>query len=223
MSDASQLLRSRWVARSEVPERTRAIGVEDLDGPLQAVATSVLGSFVGASGDGRGLLLYGEVGVGKTTAAAVILREAMLRAPCAWLGCPTGDQVTEASPLAPRRAGFYIPFYRLVRRHHQAFSGDEQAQELLTSLSCDGPVWDRVKLLALDDVGKEYDSGSGFTGSTLHALLRDRFDQGCPTLITTNLNPSAWRTYYGSAMYSFIHQAYEHFEVTGADRRTLAS
>lgn len=76
-----------------------------------------------------------------------------------------------------------------------------------------------VPLLVWDDQGTEYDSGSGWVGSEIYRILRDRFDHARPTLITTNLALAEWSKKYQGSMFSFLHEAFDAAVITGEDWR----
>lgn len=78
---------------------------------------------------------------------------------------------------------------------------------------------ERVPLLALDDVGTEYDSGSGYTGKELYRILRLRFDRALPTLATTNVPLAEWSEKYEPSMFSFLHEAFAAAVISGEDWR----
>ena len=65
-----------------------------------------------------------------------------------------------------------------------------------------------VRVLVLDDVGKEHASASGWQKNMLHHVLRTRFNHGLPTIVTTNIKLDDWEAHYGSATQSFVHEAF---------------
>jgi DNA replication protein DnaC len=70
-----------------------------------------------------------------------------------------------------------------------------------------------IRVLVLDDVGKEHQSGSGWQRNMLHHILRTRFNNGLPTIVTTNLPVKTWESTYGGATESFIHEAFAVIEL----------
>ena len=80
---------------------------------------------------------------------------------------------------------------------------------------------ENVKLLILDDLGKEYRTASGWAENQFDALLRTRFNYGLPTIITTNVPIESWGEVYGESMYSFLHEAFTTYQVISmeGDRR----
>lgn len=76
-----------------------------------------------------------------------------------------------------------------------------------------------VPLLIWDDQGTEYESGSGWVGSQVYRILRERFDNARPTLITTNIRLADWSTKYEGSMFSFLHEAFDAVILGGEDWR----
>jgi DNA replication protein DnaC len=77
----------------------------------------------------------------------------------------------------------------------------------------------KVPVLVWDDQGKEYDSGSGWNGSEVYRIFRTRFDRCLPTLATTNVPLPKWSEKYESAMFSFLHEAFDAAVIGGEDWR----
>jgi DNA replication protein DnaC len=75
-----------------------------------------------------------------------------------------------------------------------------------------------VRLLILDDLGKEY-KGAGYNDASFDEILRSRYDKGLPTIITTNVERDKWAGQYGSAMGSFVFEAFRQVVLTGKDLR----
>jgi DNA replication protein DnaC len=65
-----------------------------------------------------------------------------------------------------------------------------------------------VRVLVLDDVGKEHASLSGWQKSMLHHVLRTRYNNGLPTIVTTNVELKNWSGLYGEATESFANEAF---------------
>jgi len=77
--------------------------------------------------------------------------------------------------------------------------------------------WLNVRVLVLDDLGKEY--GSKYTDSTFDEILRSRYDKGLPTIITTNVRLEDWEEKYSLAMESFANEAFIRVSLNGDDLR----
>jgi DNA replication protein DnaC len=65
-----------------------------------------------------------------------------------------------------------------------------------------------IRVLVIDDVGKEHMSGSGWQKTMLHHVLRTRFNNGLPTIVTSNIPLEAWGAVYGPATESFAREAF---------------
>lgn len=122
------------------------------------------------------LTLQGAAGVGKSVAAAYVLREFARSYP--WNNQPTGT----AAPAA------FVAAAEFTRVSHF----DQADHERLRALAA-------CKLLVLDDMGNE---GSAVGRTTLLDLLKTRFDAGRRTVLTTNLTRAALVAAYGPAIAS---------------------
>jgi DNA replication protein DnaC len=60
----------------------------------------------------------------------------------------------------------------------------------------------------IDDIGREHASLSGWQKNLLHHVLRTRFNNGLPTIITTNVMREDWAGLYGDSTESFIYEAF---------------
>lgn len=144
---------------------------------------------------GGGLLLVGAPGTGKTTAACAALTS---------VNKDYGHMV------------FFIRFpdYLKYARRLESSSSDPD----IPALGICEAVRDSY-VVALDDVGHEYSSGSGYGESVLTEILRTRYDNGSPTILTTNLSSEEWEKHYDAPLRSFINQACPPIVFDGPDRR----
>lgn len=74
-------------------------------------------------------------------------------------------------------------------------------------------------LLVFDDWGKEHTTNTGFIEDEIEYLLRDRFDRGMPTILTSNMGTSSIKSRFGESMASFIWEAFPPVVLAGDDRR----
>ena len=77
--------------------------------------------------------------------------------------------------------------------------------------------WLNVRILIIDDLGKEY--GSKYDDTSFDEILRIRYDKGLPTIVTTNVLLEQWMDKYGEAMGSFANEAFIKVNMIGDDKR----
>lgn len=145
--------------------------------------------------NGRGLILIGGHGVGKTFAAAALLKEALrCTRRCMFMWAP--DVVNAYKPGAP----MYDDDYTLV-----------EAME------------SRV-LLVIDDLGNEYRGAqSGFAEQHIVNLYRSRCSRKRATILTTNLKLDEIENTYGPGFRSLLAEFALAVHMGGPDRRKKKS
>lgn len=208
------------IKASGVPTRFVGLELSDLDpyeGNTMNAATKwldklVAGEVIKASGGrlcGKGLLLVGQPGHGKTTLASVLLQDAVRKATAGlW-----GDSIAS-------RPAMFTDYPKLLRIQQRAWKDDGESDQLLMD-SIFGDAKNNVQLLVLDDLGKEHRTASGWAENTFDAVLRSRYNAGLPTIVTTNVPLKNWGDVYGEPMESFAHEAFIPLSVVslGGDRR----
>ena len=225
--DELPVRRKTWVKIANVPRARLGWEFEDCkdvtDGDLQKVRSWIdqvsRGNIIQADGKrscGKGLLIYGEPGNGKTTLALVVLQD-MLRNLSMDAFAPQENKII-VNPC------YFITFNDVVELRG-SLMGDSKTDEMeRLFLGMHGECADdayNVRVLIVDDVGKEHMSASGWQRSVLHHLLRSRFNRGLPTIVTTNVKLDSWDTLYGSATESFAREAFSYLvlESTRGDLR----
>lgn len=146
---------------------------------------------------GRGLLLVGPNGTRKSTLANAVLTEVQYR--------------------SPSYRVFYIRFSDWKKALTDTFTKEDTEEKVqgrrilkLVELS---------HLVVLDDIGQEHRTSSGFTESSLHELLRVRYEAARPTIVTTNVSVSKIREVYGESFDSFRHDAFDQLTIVSDDLR----
>ncbi|MET8342440.1 ATP-binding protein [Streptomyces microflavus] len=207
--------KARWIGTG-IPPRLRGLtlnDVEELQGQSDAVRkarTFVEGyraqqskNWRGLPVDpnvfGRGLLFAGHPGTGKTTLAAAILCELRRR----W-----------GITIYSTRYTDHIERERRILRQDDSVDPEQLSQWLY---AVERVQWADVVLL--DDVGHEHSTASKYAEDTLEKLLRQRYDEGRPTLITTNLSGDDWANRYSKPLRSFMDQCTRREIFTGESYR----
>jgi len=156
---------------------------------------------------GKGLLIVGKPGQGKTALALTIIQE-MIRT-------FSFDTFAVKEGMSIVKPCYFITFSDIVALKGSLISNPMDDQERLflgIHGDCDDDAYN-VRVLVIDDVGKEHTSASGWQSTLLHDILRSRFNNGLPTIVTTNLPVKSWETAYGDATGSFIHEAFATIEL----------
>lgn len=159
---------------------------------------------------GVGVTLLGPPGTGKTLLLSII-------------GMSAADQKYDVlyMPLA-KYVRLELNLMRWERYQDEEVEGDwvKLRQKLLD-------IRNKVEFLLLDDVGKEHVTDTRYAEDEFDFLLRNRYDCGLPTLMTSNLKLHRWgapedglKGRYTEAMESFIHEAAPVVEIDEADYRS---
>lgn len=158
---------------------------------------------------GMGLVLYGPAGGGKTTmASALLLRLVRMKIENV---DPTGRNFTWFGAAM----GLFVDWQEASELFRQAVSSEEhkeEAEELRDLMRPDGPVTNRGDFLVLDDIGRE--RTTEFNLNELHRVLRIRYNDCFPTIITTNTPPKKWAEVYGPVLAPFLERSTARVEVS---------
>jgi DNA replication protein DnaC len=172
--------------------------------------------------NGVGLLFDGGPGIGKTTHAVVAAMEFVRRLPdtdaeaAKVLGMSASDFGLGARPV------YYMTYPEFLSRKKATFDSDFEDKKH-SVYEIDGFHgrskfdWLNVRILVIDDLGKEY--GSKYDDSSFDEILRLRYDKALPTIITTNVKLENWEAEYKEAMASFANEAFIRVPIVGADLR----
>lgn len=95
-----------------------------------------------------------------------------------------------------------IRFFQLHTQLERGLLGDPDEYLAIDKLLQD--LMYSVRMLVIDDVGKEHRTSSGFAEDAFDLLVRTRGNAGLPTIFTTNLCLDLWGPQYSESMRSFI-------------------
>jgi DNA replication protein DnaC len=188
---------------------------ESLDKVKMWVEMVKSGKVIQAAGNpncGRGLLLVGEPGHGKTTLASTALQELIRGMSREDWGMPDSN---------PKRPAMFMDYPKLLRVQKNQWSDfDDSVETMINGIYGDGPKENVIRTFVLDDLGKEHRTASGWAENVFDELLRSRFNSGLPTIVTSNTPLSRWEEQYGAPMASFAYEAFIPIEVnSGKDLR----
>jgi DNA replication protein DnaC len=209
-----KLVRQSWLSVANIPAARFGwllSDCKDLSKPdsdilkmwLKGVNDKKIIKAIGSPGCGRGLLLFGSPGIGKTTVTLALIQE----------------MITKFSPesFSPSSNKILIrPCYFSTFNDVLDIKGRTMGDDVTES---DTTLWDgilgecpddayNIRVLVIDDVGKEHASLSGWQKNLLHHVLRTRFNNGLPTIVTTNIALDKWNGLYGDATASFAKEAF---------------
>lgn len=228
-------MKKHWLLRnSNIPRRFLGLGKEDIaerigefnpkiqrwiDDCLEGDVVKTLG---GIGTTGVGLLLDGLPGIGKTTHAVVSAMEFVRQLPEDEDAIRDILKVDERSFGMNMRPVYYLTYPEFLSKKKASFDLDAEekrdAHLWIEGMHGRSPLdWMNVRILILDDLGKEY--GSKYDDSSFDEILRARYDKGLPTIITTNVQSDNWESKYGPAMASFVNEAFRHIRLTNPDLR----
>ena len=229
-------LKIQWLLRnSNIPRRFIGMDREDLEKYagsfpevidewlVEVLDKKIIKQIGGIGTTGVGLLFDGAPGLGKTTHAVVTAMEFLRRLPedttaaREVLGLKESDYGMYSRPI------YYMTYPEFLARKKAMFDADPESKKemFLQMEGFHGRAQEdhlNVRLLVLDDLGKEY-KGSGFNDASFDEILRSRYDRALPTIITTNVMRDNWEKQYGEAMGSFAFEAFNQVEIIGEDRR----
>lgn len=217
--EKTKIRRKAWIKASAIP--TGRIGwtlddcsdVTDSDLAkiqkwLGLVSDKKIIRSVGTQGCGKGLMFYGLPGQGKTTLALATIQDAMLTFPLEAFDVKAGNTLV--------RPCYFITFNDILDLKSALMDGPTDEQQVLYQGilgECQNDAYN-IRILIIDDIGKEHASLSGWQKNMLHHVLRTRFNNGLPTIITTNVKREDWAGLYGDATESFVNEAFTYMPIT---------
>jgi len=226
-------IKRQWLIKTaNIPHRFLGVEPQDIiddlgsfPAEIDSWLTKVLDGKVikrigGLGTTGVGLLFDGGPGLGKTTHAVTTIMELIRRLPED--DAKIAEVFKYAMPEYRARPIYYMTFPEFISRKKALMEADsEQRLELFQEMegfhgrSKNDAL--NVRVLVLDDLGKEY--GSEYNNAAFDEVLRSRYDKGLPTIITTNVLRNDWKRQYGEAMGSFAFEAFRRIAIIGKDLR----
>ena len=160
---------------------------------------------------GQGLMFYGTPGQGKTTLALAVIQEIVRTFSLDEL------DVKENNSLV--RPCFFTTYNEILNIKGAMINGsatDDQDVIYNGMLGlCEQDSFN-IRVLIIDDIGKEHASLSGWQRNLLHEVLRTRFNKGLPTIVTTNIKLEDWAALYGDATESFANEAFVYIPIASS-------
>ena len=137
--------------------------------------------------EGTGLMFYGDYRQGKTSAAIIVAKAVVAHGGTAYF--------IRASELVSS----------VLEKHR--FDDDQTIMERLHS----------VDILVIDDVGAEHTGAAQFNTSLLERLVRFRYDNKKPLIVTSNLAPLKLKEVYGEGTLKVMRSMMRLVEVSCPD------
>ena len=219
--DKLPIRRKAWVKTASIPKARLGWTLGDCtDAPETALKPvkswlklALEGEYIlkaGGAKCGRGILFYGEPGRGKTTIALALIQEIMTTFPIEAFMPQEGKVII--------RPCYFSTFNSLLDLKGKLMDNPTDSEETLYE-GILGEAKDdayNVRVLVIDDIGKEHTTLSGWQSNMLHHVLRTRFNNGLPTIVTSNIEKEDWAASYGEATGSFIKEAFLYIPVNGS-------
>lgn len=214
-----QLVRKSWVKVAGIPSARVGYLLSDCTDLTQSDIDTVkmwlrvvkAGAVIKALGKkscGLGMLIYGKPGIGKTTLSLAIIQELLTKLPLESFA-PTDGKIL-------LRPCYFATYNDVLDLKGRTMSDDPTEEDTLLWDGVLGEAKDdayNIRVLVIDDVGKEHASLSGWQKNQLHHVLRTRFNNGLPTIVTTNIARENWDGLYGDATASFAKEAFTYLPI----------
>lgn len=173
-----------------VPRRFWEVDFDHIDPSTQGTIRRYLANLDEMLSRGEGMLLWGENGRGKTSAAVYVAKEVRR----------TGASVLMVSAAS------------LMESVLGKIEDDDEDGKLLDRAKL-------VDFLVLDDLGKEHSSKSGYSDSVFENLLRERGSNRLTTWITSNMGPPGLAGRYRVSLLEVLKELVMPVHVQGKNQR----
>ena len=218
-SSELKLRRSSWLKLAHIPKHLtgwelsdcKAVSTDDMEDVKLWIGRLKNKEVIRAQGSslcGKGLMFYGTPGQGKTTLALAVIQEIMRTFSFDEL------DVNEKNTLV--RPCFFTTFNEILNIKGSLINNSAtDDQEVIYNRMlgvCEQDSFN-IRVLVIDDIGKEHASLSGWQKNLLHEVLRTRFNNGLPTIVTTNIKLEDWAALYGDATESFANEAFVYIPI----------
>lgn len=223
-------VRRMWITMANIPEARRGWLLDDcsdVDGGtlsrIRAWIKSVNdGQIIRAAGSkvcGKGILLWGEPGHGKTTLALSIIQDVMTTFKLEPFNVEDGRVLL--------RPCYFATFNDILDLKGKSMDHEMTDEESLIYQGilgeCQNDAYN-IRILIIDDLGKEHTGGpasgpTAWRSSLFHHILRTRFNHGLPTIVTTNIKLESWDSNFGDATQSFANEAFYYLPIETTDLR----
>jgi len=187
-------------------------GLKRIRGWIERVSKGQVIRASGMPSSGLGMLITGEPGHGKTTVAVAAIQDMIRTFSLENFASQSGSVLV--------RPVYFITFAELLDLKGKTMEDEQNPEDNQLFSGILGESKDdayNIRVLIIDDLGKEHMSASGWQKNMFHHVLRTRYSKGLPTIVTTNSSLSSWESVYGNATASFAKEAFA--EITWVSQR----
>ena len=144
--------------------------------------------------EGKGIMLFGSNGVGKSMLASIILKESYIK----------------------RYVGKRCTYTEYLSEYARLWTAKSDEEKIVME---DAFIYyfKGADILVLEELGKELDTKISIPA--LEDLLRYREEHGLCTIICTNLSPSNIQEVYGASIFSLLKGNLTPIKIVGTDHR----